>query len=101
MIVLACLLIAVLSVPIAGGRLGGLGDLRFHHVWLLALGLGLQILIISIAPGGDGPLHQAGHVLSYALAGAFLVLNRRVPFLWLVGSGGLMNFTAIVANDGV
>jgi MFS family permease len=101
MIVLACLLIAVLSVPIAGGRLGALADLRFRHLWLLALGLGLQILIISVAPGGDGPLHQAGHVLSYALAGAFLVLNRRVPFLWLVGSGGLMNFTAILANDGI
>jgi predicted MFS family arabinose efflux permease len=101
MIVLACLLIAVLSVPMAGGRLGALADLRFRHGWLLALGLGLQILIISVAPGGDGPLHQAAHMLSYLLAGAFLVLNRRVPFLWLVGSGGLMNFTAIAANDGV
>lgn len=101
MIVLACLLIAVLSVPMAGGRLGALADLRFRYGWLLAVGLAVQIVIISVAPGGDGPLHQAAHVLSYVLAGAFLVLNRRVPFLWLVGCGGLMNFTAIAANDGV
>jgi MFS family permease len=101
MIVFACLLIAVLSVPMAGGRLGALADLRFRHAWLLAIGLGLQILIISIAPGGGGPLHQAAHVLSYVLGGAFVVANRRVPLLWLVGSGGLMNFTAIAANDGI
>ena len=101
MIVLACLLIAVLSVPLAGGRLGALADLRFRHRWLLALGLALQILIISVVPGGDASLHQAAHVLSYAFGGAFVILNRHVPFLWLVGSGGLMNFTAIVANDGV
>ena len=101
MIVLACLLIAVFSVPLAGGRLAALADLRFRHTWLLALGLGLQILIISIAPGDGGALHQATHVFSYVLAGAFLVLNRRVPFLWLVGVGGLMNFTAIALNRGV
>lgn len=101
MLVLAGLLLAALSVPLAGGRLSALGDLRFRHTWLLAAGLGLQILVISVVPEGDPGLHRAAHVVSYALGGAFVVANRRIPFLWLVGAGGGLNLAAIAANDGV
>ena len=38
---------------------------------------------------------------SYALGIGFLVANRRIPWLWLVGGGGLANLVAIGANDGV
>jgi predicted MFS family arabinose efflux permease len=101
MLVLAGLLLAALSVPLAGGRLGALADLRFRHTWLLAVALGLQVLVISIVPEGDPGLHRAAHVLSYALGGAFVVANRRIPFLWLVGAGGGLNLAAITANGGV
>jgi MFS family permease len=101
MIVLAALLVVILSVPFAGGRLAALAELRFRHLWLLALALGLQILIISVVPGGDDVLHEVAHVVSYLLAVIFVWANRHVPFLWLVASGGLMNFAAIAANGGV
>jgi hypothetical protein len=101
MIVLAGLLLAVLSVPLARGRLGALADLRFRHPWILGIALALQVLVISVVPGGHGVHHELVHVLSYVLAAAFLVANRHVPFLWLVASGGLMNFAAIAANGGV
>lgn len=101
MVVLAALLLAIVSVPLAGGRLTALADLRFRHPWLLGLALGLQVLIISVVPGGDGVLHELAHVLSYVLAAIFVRANRHVPFLWLVACGGLMNFAAIAANGGV
>jgi len=43
---------------------------------------------------------QTVELVSYALAVGFLVINRRVPWLWLVGLGGLCNLVAIGANAG-
>ena len=101
MFLAACLLFSLLSVWMARGRLTALADLRFRHRWLLALALALQVLIISVFPGGAGWWHEAAHLATYLMGGLFVVLNRHVPFLWLIGIGGLMNFTAIAANGGV
>ncbi len=40
------------------------------------------------------------HVLSYLLLAAFLLANRRLPGMWLVGAGFLANATVILANGG-
>lgn len=101
MFLAACLLASLFSVWIARGRLSALADLEFRHRWLLALALAVQVLIISVLPGGGGSWHEAAHLASYLMGGAFVVLNRHVPFLWLIGAGGLMNLTAIAANGGV
>jgi MFS family permease len=101
MFLAACLLASLISVWIARGRLSALADLEFRHRWLLALALALQVLIISVLPSGAGWWHEAVHLASYVMGGAFVVLNRHVPFLWLIGAGGLMNLTAIAANGGV
>lgn len=91
----------VLTVPLAGGRLSRLEQIRFRSIWLAALALALQILIVTVLPGGDATLHRIAHVATYALAGACLVRNLHIPFAWLVGLGGLLNLIAIVANGGV
>jgi hypothetical protein len=101
MFLAACLLASLASVVVAGGQLGALADLRFRRPWLLGAALGLQILVISVVPDGGPWWHQAAHLASYAIAGAFVVQNRHVPFLWLIGAGGLMNLAAIAANGGV
>jgi len=44
---------------------------------------------------------QVLELVSYMLAVIFLFANRRIPWLWLVGLGGLSNLVAIGANDGV
>jgi hypothetical protein len=94
--------VAALSVPLCGGSLGRLADLRIKAGWAIALALVLQVVIISVIPkemvGWPG---QASELASYALAVGFLVANRRVPWLWLVGLGGLSNLVAIGANNGV
>jgi hypothetical protein len=94
-------LICFLSVPLLGGRLGLLGDQEPRGVGVAIAGLALQILIITIAPSGDHDLHTAVHLSSYVLVGWVVWANRHVPWLWLIGAGGLLNFIAIAANGGV
>jgi hypothetical protein len=94
-------LLCLLTVPLAGGRLGRLGLVRPRAHWLLAAGLGLQVFIISIAPEGEQGPRAAIHLASYALIAAFVAVNLRIPYLWLIALGGMLNLAAIAANDGV
>lgn len=102
MILVFAVAVAALSVPLFGGSLGKLATARVKGGWTIALALVLQVVIISVIPkqmlGWRG---QAVELASYVLAVAFLVINRRVPWLWLVGLGGLCNLVAIGANAGV
>lgn len=101
MLLLAFLGVALLSVPLAGGRLRRLAEYRFSRAWTLLAALALQVTIILIVPGWHPALLRGAHVASYVLAGAFLVSNRRIPGMWLVAIGGGLNFAAILANQGV
>jgi hypothetical protein len=97
LVFLACLL----TVPLARGRLTELADLHLRRPWLAVAGIGVQIVIISVIPAGTAGLHEAVHMASYVLLGAFAWSNRRVPGVPLVMLGGLLNFIAIAANGGV
>ena len=101
MIFVVLVVLCVITVPLAGGRLSHLSELRLRGVSLAAGGLILQIVIINILPGGSPTLHGALQIVSYVIAAGFLVVNRRIPGLWLVGLGGGMNVLAITANGGV
>jgi hypothetical protein len=94
-------IVSLVSVPLAGGRIDRLAEVHLSLVWLAALGLALQVAIVSVAPGGAASAHSAAHVVSYVLVGAMLVANRHVPWLWLIALGGVLNFACIAANGGV
>jgi hypothetical protein len=95
-------LLCLASVPLARGRLGALADLRFRAARLLLAAIAVQILIVSVIPGEGSPaMHNAVHVATYFLVGAFVVANRRIPWVWLIALGGALNFAAIAANGGV
>jgi hypothetical protein len=96
-----CLLALLASVPLLGGRLAALADLRFRGAWLLGAALALQVLVISVLPEGAPAAHRGAHLASYGLAGAFVVANRRVRGLAGIGLGGAANALAIAANGGV
>ena len=96
-----CLLAVFASVPVLGGRLGALAALQLRCGWLLGAALALQVLVITLLPGGAPALHRITHLGSYALAGAFVVANRQLRGLLLIGLGGLVNLVAIAANGGV
>jgi uncharacterized protein DUF5317 len=95
---LAC----VASVPLAGGRLGALAALQFRAKGLLVAGILAQILIVSVVPNsGSAAVHNAVHIGTYVIVAVFVVINRRIPWVWLVALGGALNFAAITANGGV
>jgi hypothetical protein len=101
MLLLVALLVSLVTVALARGRLLALTELRFRRPGLAVGALLAQIVIISILPGGHRALHQAVHLGTYALLGWFVWCNRRIPGLLVIGLGGALNAIAIAANDGV
>jgi hypothetical protein len=94
-------LLCLATVPLARGRLGALADLRFRARGVLFTAILAQVVIISVVPRGAAALHEAVHLGTYLAVGAFVVANRRIPWVWLVALGGACNFAAIAANGGV
>ena len=94
-------LLCLATVPLAGGRIRALADLRFRASGILFASIFAQIVIISVVPQGSAPLHDAVHIGTYVAVAAFVVANRRIPWVWLVALGGALNFTAIAANGGI
>jgi hypothetical protein len=93
--------LCLLTVPLAGGRLSRLADLRLRWPAAIFASLFIQVVIVSILPDGNPWIHRTLHLVSYLLAAAFLVVNRRIVGLWVIALGALLNAIAIFANNGV
>lgn len=101
MILIALAALCVISVPLTGGRLQRLAEIKLRCMWSAPLAVALQVLIVTIAPDGHRSIHVAIHLGTYALAGLFLWANRRVAGMMVIGAGALLNTLAIVLNGGV
>ena len=93
--------LCLLTVPLAGGRLSQLADVRLRWVAAIFGSLLIQVVIVSVIPDGNPWIHRALHLVSYLLAAAFLVVNRRIVGLWVIALGALLNALAIFSNNGV
>lgn len=100
MLILTGTVLAVLLVPVLGGRLSGLAEIDLRGGRLLAAALLLQVLAISVLPGVPHVLLVALHAGSYVLAAVFLWRNRRIRGLPLLASGGALNAFVIAVNGG-
>jgi hypothetical protein len=100
MLLVITALALVASVPLAGGRLGALAEIRPRAVWAVLLAAAIQVAITQMA-GGSHELHVVLHVLSYVLDGYFLFANRRLAGVPLVALGAALNVLAITTNGGV
>jgi uncharacterized protein DUF5317 len=96
----ALVLLSAAAVPLLGGRLGALGELRLRRIWALFVALGLAVLGIGL-PGLPDGLRSALLVAAYPVGAVFLVANRRVPGMPLTALGAALNLLAITANGGV
>ena len=94
-------LLAVATVPLTGGRLGRLAEVRFRAQALAIGGLAAQVLVLSVLTDLPAGVAAGVHLASYAAVLAFVWCNRSLPGLWIVGLGGLANLIAIAANRGV
>jgi hypothetical protein len=100
MFLVAIVLISALAVPLLGGRLEALAEARARLAWILLLALGLQVVSLSV-PGVPEALRPPLQLASYPLAGVFVIVNRRLPGMPLIGLGALLNLIAMSANGGV
>jgi hypothetical protein len=100
MFLVAVVVLSALAVPLAGGRLGALVELRLRHVWAIYAALGLAALGVGLPGLADG-LRSLLLVAAYPVGAVFLLANRRVPGMALVGLGAALNLLAIAANGGV
>jgi hypothetical protein len=101
-LMLAVIALCLLTVPLTGGKLTRLGDLRLRMPGLAVAAIAVQMLIVTVAPGDAlAGLHAPLHVLSYGLLGGFGWANRRVAGVPVVLAGGALNAIAILANGGV
>ena len=90
-----------MAVPIFRGRLAALAEVRLRAVWLLLAALAIQLLVFTIVPGPRTTARAVAYVGSYALATAFVMVNRRVPGLWVIWIGAGLNLLVIAANGGM
>jgi hypothetical protein len=101
MILVIAAALCLASVPLFGGRLGALADIKLRVPVAILAAIGLQVAITSIFKTGSESLHSALHLVSYALAVWFIWANRRIPGMILIAVGGGSNLLAISLNDGV
>jgi hypothetical protein len=97
---IAVVVLAVVTVPLAGGRLGALVEVRLRRGWAIFLGLGLEVAAIDL-PGLSEGMRAALLVAAYPVLAVFLVANWRLPGMPVVALGGALNLLAIAVNGGV
>lgn len=99
MILLIAALVAVGIVALLGGDLSRMAQISIRHGWLAWLAIAVQTALVTWHfPGG---LSQGIHLATYVAAGAFAYANRGIAGVYFISAGGLMNFAAIAANQGV
>lgn len=99
-IVLACLFVFCVEAAFLRQRISKLLRIRFRAFFLVWVALVDQILVISVLPSKPHFVLDVANLLSYAAAGAFVLVNRRIPGLLILGAGGALNLLAIVSNGG-
>jgi MFS family permease len=101
MFLLGLLTLVIATVPLAGGRLGAIADIKFRRAWAGLGALVLQTAILRVFADGDEAVLATLHLLSYGLLFFFLAGNLHVPGLVVLAIGGGLNALAIAANNGV
>lgn len=101
MILVVLTAIGVCSALWSWPRIRRLADVRVVHIELVWIALGLQLLLFQwVAYHVPVWASTAVHYLTYALAIAFIALNRHLPGALVIAAGTAANLVAIAANGG-
>ena len=100
MVLVAVVVLSALAVPLCGGRLGALAEVRLRRAWAIFAALGLAVLATEL-PGLPDGVRSLLLVAAYPVGAVFLAANWRVPGIPLAALGAALNLLAIAANGGV
>ncbi len=95
--------LALAIVVVTRGSFERLGRLRVAWLWLLYLALAIQIAL-EFVPFPERRIEDLGFgilMLSYVLIMVFVVRNRRVQGVAIVGVGIFLNIVVIALNQGM
>lgn len=98
-------LFAVIAISVGvsllrGGKLSNISEIYARGWWLLFVGLGMQTAANFI----DTEQREIAVwlvLLSYIPLLIVILVNQRLPGMWIAGVGILMNFTVIALNNGM
>ena len=88
------------SVPLTGGRLALLADVRLERGGLVLLALALQVLMTTVLPDAPHAVLVALHLTSYVAIAWALWCNRALPGLLVLALGAGTNAAVIALNGG-
>lgn len=91
-----CIVVGLL----AGGRLSRLKALDLRAPWVFVLAATVQVGLMIAGGRGVAFGAQGLYVLTFVLVLMGIWVNRRLPGMWLVGVGVLLNLVVIAANGG-
>jgi hypothetical protein len=95
-----CALLIVGLVPLTGGTLRRLGEIKLRWVPLAVAALLVQVLVITVWPRMPHGLAVGAHLASYLMLAAVVWVNRAVPGMLVIALGAGLNALAITVNDG-
>jgi hypothetical protein len=99
----ATIALALVVVVATKGSFSRLGSLHFRMLWLLFVGLAVQI-VLEVVEFPKDRIDDAGIgilLLSYVAILGFCVVNRKVKGLTLIGVGVALNVLVIALNQGM
>ncbi len=103
LVYVVAIVIAILIVPLTGGRFRQLGRIRLRRVWLLFAGLGLQILLefLDLPKARFDDVGLAILLASYVLIIGFGLSNLLLTGMGVITVGIAMNTCVIALNQGM
>lgn len=88
---------------LTGGRLRHAAQVRLRYLPLLVGALVVQVLIFSAILGTRDIVHRVGpyiYIGTLIVTLFVMVMNRRIPGMWIIALGALLNALVITANGG-
>ena len=100
---LIAIVVAVAVIPITDGSFARLAEVKFSRAWLLAVGLGLQIVleVVELPRARFEDVGLAILLASYVCVLGFCASNLRTRGVVLIGFGIALNALVIALNLGM
>jgi uncharacterized protein DUF5317 len=83
------------------GSIRNLGSARLRGIWIVLAAVALQAIAWRAVPRHLDLLAFGLVLFSYLLVLVFAVVNVRAPWMWIIGTGALLNLVVIVPNGGM
>jgi hypothetical protein len=97
------IVVAIVVVPLTGGKFARLADIRLRRVWLLFAGLGIQILleVVDLPRARFDDVGLTLLLLSYVFIIGFGLSNLLLTGMGVITVGIAMNAFVIALNQGM